>query len=57
MQEGGDLPIAVAEIQDDRQRLVFLSVCDDEVEQEALAAAGRSENERVSDIACAAAVA
>ena len=48
--ERRELPIAVAEIEDDRQRVVLLRVRDQEVEQEALAAAGGAEDERVADV-------
>ena len=49
-EERGELPIAVAEIEDDRQRLVLLGVGHQEVEQEALAAAGGAEDQRVPDV-------
>ena len=44
------LAIAVADIEDDGQRVVLLRVRDQEVEQKALAAAGRAQHERVPDV-------
>ena len=45
-----ELPVAVPEIEDDRERVVLLRVRDQEVEQEALAAAGGTEDQRVADV-------
>ena len=50
VEERRELPIAVAEVEDDRQRVVLLGVRHQEVQQEALAAAGRAEHERVPDV-------
>ena len=44
------LPIAVTEVEDDGLRRVLLRVRDQEVQQKALAAAGRAEDERVADV-------
>ena len=45
-----ELPVAVPEVEDDGLRRVLLRVRDQEVQQEALAAAGRAEHERVADV-------
>ena len=50
VEERRELPIAVPEIEDDRQRVVLLGVHHQEVQQEALAAAGGAEDERVTDV-------
>ena len=50
VEERRELPVAVPEIEDDRQRVVLLRVHHQEVQQEALAAAGRAEHERVPDV-------
>ena len=50
VEERRELPIAVAEIEDDRQRVVLLCVGHQEVEEEALAAAGGAEDQRVPDV-------
>ena len=50
VEERRELPVAVPEIEDDRQRVVLLGVHHQEVQQEALPAARRAEHERVSDI-------
>ena len=50
VEERCELPIAVPEIEDDRQRVVLLCVHHQKVEQEALAAAGGAEDERVTDV-------
>ena len=44
------LPVAVAEVEDDRERVVLLRAGDEEVEQEALAAAGGTEHQGVPDV-------
>ena len=44
------LPVAVPEIQDHREGVVLLGMRREEVDEEALAAACRSEHERVSDV-------
>ena len=44
------LPVAVPEVEDDGERVVLLRVRDQEVEQEALAAARRAEHQRVADV-------
>ena len=49
-QQGRELAVAVPEIKDDRQRVVLLGVGHEEVDQEALPAAGRAEHERVPDV-------
>lgn len=51
VQQRGELPIAVTEVEYDRLwRVVLLGVRDQEVEQEALPAAGRSQHQRVTDV-------
>ena len=50
-QEPGQLAVAVAEVEDHRERVVLLRVGQQEVEQEALAAAGGAEDEGVADVA------
>src|SRR4051812_17922086 len=45
-----ELAVAVAEVEDDRERVVLLRVRRDEIGQEALPAAGRTQNERVSHV-------
>src|SRR5262245_59550703 len=50
VQERRQLPIAVAEIQHDREGVVLLRASDQEVQQKALAAAGSPEHQRVSDV-------
>ena len=49
-QQRREFSVAVPEIEDDRQRLVLLRVGDEEVQEEALAAAGRAEHKRMADI-------
>ena len=49
-QQRGELSVAVPEIKDHGERLVLLRVRDDEVQQEALAAAGRAQDQRVPDV-------
>ena len=49
-EERGQLPVAVAEIEDDGERVVLLRVRHQEVQQEALAAAGGAQDERVPDV-------
>ena len=49
-EERRQLPVAVPEIENDRQRVVLLRVRDQEVQQEALAAAGGAEDQRVPDV-------
>ena len=44
------LSVAVAQVEDHRERLVFLRVGREEIQQEALAAAGRAEHQRVPDV-------
>ncbi len=50
VEERGQLPVAVAEIEDDRERVVLLRMHRQEVEQEALAAPGRAEHEGVANV-------
>ena len=49
-QQCGELSIAVPEIKDNGERLVLLCVRDDEVQQKALAAARRTQYQRVADV-------
>ena len=49
-EQRGELPVAVPEVEDERRRVVLLRVRYQEVQEEALAAAGRAEDERVSDV-------
>ena len=49
-EERRQLPVAVSDVEDDGLRRVLLRVRDQEVQQEALAAAGRAEDERVADV-------
>ena len=50
LEQGRQLAVAVPEVEDDRQRVVLLRVGDQEVQQEALAAAGGAQHERVPDV-------
>ena len=47
LEEPRQVPVAAAQIEDKRQRVVFLDAADKEVGKKALAAAGRAEDERV----------
>ena len=49
-QQRGQLSVAVAEIEDDGQRLVLLRVRDEEVQEKALAAARGAQHQRVPDV-------
>ena len=49
-QQGGQLPVAVAQIEDDRERVVLLCVRHEEVGKEALPAAGGAQDQRVADV-------
>src|SRR5439155_21366412 len=50
LQQCGELPVAVPQIQNDREGVVLLQVRDEEVQEEALAAAGRAQDQRVPHI-------
>src|SRR5262249_29247292 len=50
VEERRDFSVAVSQIEDDRQRLVLLSVGDEEIQQKAFAAAGRTEHQRMTDV-------
>src|SRR5262245_61454579 len=50
VQQRGELPVAVTEIEHDGERVELLSVRDQKVQQETLAAAGGPENEGVTDV-------
>src|SRR5438067_646020 len=50
LQQRRELPIAVTQIQDHGQRVVLLGVRRQEVDEEALAAAGRAQHERMADV-------
>ena len=49
-EQRGQLLVAPAEVEDDRDGVVLLRVREDEVQQERLAAPGRAQDERVADI-------
>ena len=50
VKECRELPVAVTQIENDRERVVLLSVRHQEVQQKALAAARRAEDKRVPNV-------
>ena len=48
-QQGRELAVAVAQIEDDRERVVLLRVGHEKVQEEALAAAGGAQDEGMAD--------
>src|SRR4029078_9182946 len=50
LEEGGEFPIAAADVEDEGEGMVLLRVGDEEVEQERLAGAGGAKDEGVADV-------